>query len=94
MRKNLKAALYDPYLDTLGGGEKHIFSILEVFAEQGYEVNIFWDKNLTKEISNRFSLKLINQFKWQPNIFKNSSPLKTLQTLKTLSSYDYFFLCH
>ena len=50
MKNKIKrVALYDPYLDTLGGGEKHILSILEVFAEQGYEVNIFWDKNLTKE---------------------------------------------
>ena len=87
--KTKRVALYDPYLDTLGGGEKHILSILEVFAEQGCEVNIFWDKNLTKEIKNRFSLQLINQLKWIPNIFKNnSSPLKTLQTLR---AYDYFF---
>ncbi len=95
MRKNLKVALYDPYLDTLGGGEKHILSILEVFAEQGYEVNIFWDKDLLKEIKNRFSLQLINQLKWLPNIFKkNVSTLKTLvtlRTLKTLKAFDYFF---
>src|SRR3989338_3542744 len=84
-----KVALYDPYLDTLGGGEKHILSILEVFAGQGYEVNIFWDKNLTKEIKNRFSFRFIDSIKFLPNIFKNNfSPLKTLQTLR---AYDYFF---
>jgi glycosyltransferase involved in cell wall biosynthesis len=87
--KNKRVALFDPYLNTLGGGEKYILSILEVFAEQGYEINIFWDKNLTKEIKNRFVLHYINIMKFLPNIFKNnSSPLKTLQTLKT---YDYFF---
>ena len=47
MKNKIKrVALYNPYLDTLGGGEKHILSILDVFAEQGYEINIFWDKNL------------------------------------------------
>ncbi|EKE14265.1 MAG: hypothetical protein ACD_12C00601G0004, partial [uncultured bacterium] len=35
--KSKRIALYDPYLSTLGGGEKHILSILDVFAEQGYE---------------------------------------------------------
>jgi len=90
MKNKIKrVALYDPYLDTLGGGEKHILSILEVFAGQGYEVNIFWDKNLTKEIKNRFSFRFIDSIKFLPNIFKNNfSPLKTLQTLRT---FDYFF---
>lgn len=87
--KKIRVGVYDPFLDTLGGGEKHILSILEVFAEQGYEINIFWDKNLTKEIKERFSLQSIDRSKWLPNIFKNnSSPLKTLQTLR---AYDYFF---
>jgi len=92
MRKNLKVGLYDPYLDTLGGGEKHILSILEVFAEQGYEINIFWDKDLTKEIKDRFSLHYINIMKFLASPFKkDSSPLQTLRTLRTLKTYDYFF---
>jgi glycosyltransferase involved in cell wall biosynthesis len=83
-----RVALYNPYLDTLGGGEKHILSILEVFAEQGYEINIFWDKNLNKTIKSRFSFGFIDKIKWLPNIFKSSNILKNLLTLK---SYDYFF---
>jgi len=90
MKNKIKrVALYDPYLDTLGGGEKHILSILEVFAEQGCEINVFWDKDLRKEIKDRFAFRCIDTSKFLPNIFKNnSSPLKTLQTLQT---FDYFF---
>jgi len=81
MKNKIKRiALYNPYLDTLGGGEKHILSILEVFAEQGYEISIFWDKDLTKEIKDRFSLQSIKRLKW---INK--------EDLKKLSSFDYFF---
>jgi len=81
MKNNLKkVGLYDPYLDTLGGGEKHILSIIEVFAEQGYEINIFWNEDLSKEIKDRFSLQLINQLKWQDK-----------KNLKSLSGFDYFF---
>jgi len=91
-----KVGIYDPFLDTLGGGEKYILSILEVFAEQGFEINIFWDKNLNKEIKDRFAFRFIDlayrqagTSKYLPNIFKkNSSPLTTFQTLR---SFDYFF---
>lgn len=89
MKNRIKrVALYDPYLDTLGGGEKHVLSILEVFAEQGYQVTIFWDKNLTKEIKNRFSLQFIDQLDWQPNIFKD---LFSFRNLGILKNFDYFF---
>lgn len=81
MKNSLKrVALYDPYLDTLGGGEKHILSIMEVFAELGYEINIFWKEDLSKEIRERFSLQFIKQLRFLP-----------LKTLRTLQTFDYFF---
>lgn len=42
--KNIKRKilLVSPYLDILGGGEQHIFSILKIFDKQGYESNIVW----------------------------------------------------
>ena len=43
---------------------------------------------MTKEIKNRFSFQYIDTSKWLPNIFKDSSPL---QTLKSLRTFDYFF---
>ena len=84
-----RVALYNPYLDTLGGGEKYILSIMDVFADLGYEIDIFWDKDLRREIKERFSLRSIDRSKFLPNIFKNdSSPIKTLRTLQT---FDFFF---
>ena len=63
---------------------------MEVFAEQGYEINIFWDKNLSKEIKDRFSFQFIDKLKWLPNIFKQSSS-SALKTLRTLKTFNYFF---
>ena len=80
--KNTKVGLYNPYLDVLGGGEKHILSIIQVFAEQGAEISIFWNKNLTKAASQRFSLRSINTVKWLPLSSK---------TLQTLWTFDFFF---
>jgi len=81
-----RISLYDPYLDTLGGGEKHVLSILKVFDEIGYEVFIFWDKDLTMPIKERFNLTFKN-ISYVKNIFRRE---RTLEKLKVLKNYDFF----
>lgn len=85
--KRKKAALYDPYLDTLGGGEKHILSICKVFEDNGYDIIIYWDKNLQEKIDSQLNIKLPT-LKFCPNIFKNGSFIKKIVELKT---FDVFF---
>lgn len=48
--------LYTPYLDVMGGGEKHILSILKVFDDAGYNVVIFWNTDLSLEIQDKLKL--------------------------------------
>ena len=89
MKKELKkVALYDPYLDTLGGGEKYILSIFKVLSEENFEISIFWDNNLSSEIEKQLSLQLINKLEFLPNVFRNSSLVDKLMILK---DFDYFF---
>ena len=88
MKKIIKVALYNPYLETLGGGEKHILSIIQVFAEMGAEIYIFWDKKLNDEIEDRFSFDFIKNVRWLPNIFKKPNAIEVFKTLKV---FDYFF---
>lgn len=85
--KRKKVALYDPYLDVLGGGEKHILSILKVLEEKEAEINIFWDKNLSAEFHDifGFTFKRIN---FLPNIFNIKGVLKKITIL---NKFDYFF---
>ena len=78
--KKIKVGMYDPFLDTLGGGEKYIFSIMDVLADLEYEINIIWDKDLSHEIKKRFSFRCIDTSKFLP-----------LKTLRTLRTFDYFF---
>lgn len=90
MKKFLKkAALYDPYLDILGGGEKHILSIIKVLEEEGYEINIFWDEDLTWKIKQKFSPQFINKVKWLPNVFKKRGNL--IERFFVLRNLDLFF---
>lgn len=59
MRKKA-VGLYTPYLDVMGGGEKHILSILKVFDDAGYEIILFWDTDLSQEIQDRLKLQFQN----------------------------------
>jgi glycosyltransferase involved in cell wall biosynthesis len=85
--KRKKAALYDPYLDTLGGGERHILSIMKILEEEGYEITIFWDEDFTDKVKSSLNLEFKN-LSFKPNIFKTSS---AFQKYKELSNFDIFF---
>lgn len=54
-----KAAIYNQYLDTLGGGERYTLTFAKVLAEAGYDVDIEWKSKLILDaMSERFGLKL------------------------------------
>lgn len=58
------AAIYNPYLDTLGGGEKYTLTFAKVLAEEGYDVDVEWkDESILESISNRFGLKFPKNIK-------------------------------
>lgn len=81
------AGIYDPYLDTLGGGERYVMTLTECLLKNGWKVDIFWDDFLIKEkIKKRLNLK-IEEANFVPNIFKKSLIKKFL----TLKKYDLLF---
>jgi glycosyltransferase involved in cell wall biosynthesis len=85
-----KVALYTPYLDVLGGGEKHILSIIKIFEDFGFTPYVFWDTNLKKKIKRILGLNFKNLF-FLPNIFKKKSTLSFFKNLFVLKKFDYFF---
>jgi len=87
--RRLKIALYNPYLNILGGGERHILSIIKALEEETEEINIFWNENLEKEILQKFSLQFINKLKWLPNIFKKKG--NWWEKIIALRKFDLFF---
>lgn len=82
-----KAALYNPYLDVLGGGEKHILSILKVLADKKIKITIFYNQNLEKQIKDRFDISFPDKIEWSPDL-RNLSFWKKLSLLKR---FNYFF---
>lgn len=57
-----RAAIYDPYLDTLGGGERYCLTVAEILLKNNFQVDIFWsgDNTLIQKAETRFSLDLTN----------------------------------
>lgn len=70
---NKKAAIYDPYLDTLGGGERYCLTVAEILLKNGYSVDLFWSKdiNLISRAQQRFDLEISN-INIVPDIFNEN----------------------
>ena len=82
-----KVALYDPFLDVMGGGERHVLSILQVLESEGYEITIFWDNDLSSQIQTTLKL-LFRSLVFKKNIFTSGSQLQRLQELQ---NYEMLF---
>lgn len=67
---SLRAAIYDPYLDTLGGGERYCLTVGEILLNHNYQVDIFWSGNqeILSLAQKRFGLNL-EKIKYVPDIF-------------------------
>lgn len=77
----MKIGIYSPYLDTLTGGEKYIFTIASCLSKD-HNVNLFWDDpDILEKASLKFALDLKN-VNVEKNIF--SSPNLLFKIIKTL----------
>lgn len=71
----MKTAIYSPYLNTLGGGERYIMTFADHLGKKG-PVTIFWDDvNIKEQAKKRFNLSLENATV-VPDIFKSAGKLK------------------
>lgn len=91
----MKIAVYSPYLDTFGGGEKYMMTIAEVLSS-GNIVDVLLDQNLfsegvnylKNELSKRFNLDLHSVNFIKAPIGTNSSSISRPFFLR---NYDVFF---
>lgn len=57
----MKAAIFNPYLDTMGGGERYTLGFANVLAKNGYCVDLEWkDPKIKKILEERFGMNLGN----------------------------------
>ncbi|MGB6882173.1 MAG: glycosyltransferase family 4 protein, partial [Microgenomates group bacterium] len=55
----MRAAIYNPYLDTLGGGERYSMGVARALANKGCRVNVEWkDSSIKERLEKRFGIDL------------------------------------
>src|SRR3989344_6631125 len=73
----MKIGIFDPYLDTLGGGEKYVLEAAQCLVEN-HEVSIFWDTRqeglIRQRAKERFDLDL-SQVHFTENVFVPESSI-------------------
>lgn len=87
-----KALIYDPYIDTLGGGERYVLTFALGLIKNGYDVTLAWPAiNDLLAAQSRFGLDLSKVILDQ-NIFELCSQ-KTdyAERLKFTKDYDLIF---
>lgn len=88
MKNTKKVALYSPYLDILGGGERHILSILKVFDDLDYSIVLIWDdSSIIAKIEKTLSISFLHATVI-PNFLDKKTPI---QTMINTHSFEYFF---
>jgi glycosyltransferase involved in cell wall biosynthesis len=99
MKKIRKVAIVDPYLDVMGGGEKHILSIAQIFDESDFQVDLLWnDKNVLPEIQEKLGLSfgnlhIIENFLNDNNILDKLSRTNDYDFLLYVTDGSYFMSC-
>ncbi len=90
--KSKLAGIYDPYIDTLGGGEKYVFTVAQTLLENGYTVDVFTnqDKSILEKLQKRFNLDL-SKVNIKPDIFKNHGAFSVINKYNITRKYDLFF---
>jgi glycosyltransferase involved in cell wall biosynthesis len=84
------AAIFNPYWETLGGGEKYIATAIQAYLESGYHPIILWnDVALAKKIIDRFGID-ISQSEINPKLYSLFSSGSPLTRIKHSSSFDSF----
>jgi glycosyltransferase involved in cell wall biosynthesis len=85
----MKIGIFDPYLDTLGGGEKYMLSAASCLSGI-HDVSILWnDQSILQKAEKRFSIDL-KKVKVVENIFSHNSFLKRLRLSRQFDAI--FFL--
>lgn len=85
----MRVGVVDPYLDTLGGGERYTLAFAEYLSRQGHQVDIFWDDQRIKQgVKRRFNIDL-GKIKFVEDIF--SSRINLIRKWEITRRYDLFF---
>jgi len=88
----MKIGIFDPYLDTLSGGEKYMLSIAMSLSKDN-DVRIFWDDESVKEIVDRAAARFgydLSSITFVPSLFTNK--VSFMMRYEATREYDLIIL--
>lgn len=83
----MNIGFYSPYLDTLGGGERYLFTLAAHWSTL-HDVSVFWDEDSILKIAKKQLDIDISRVKVVQNIFRGRNLFKKLFTTRR---YDLLF---
>ncbi|MDP3940885.1 MAG: glycosyltransferase family 4 protein [bacterium] len=84
----MRIGVYDPYLDTLGGGERYMLTLASALSTE-HTVSLFWGNDeILQAAGEKFGLPLGNVWVYQ-NIF--SSSYSKLRRIRQMRRFDLLF---
>jgi glycosyltransferase involved in cell wall biosynthesis len=91
-KSQMKAFIFDPYLDTLGGGERYALTFALALVDQGYDVELAWkNKETLITAQERFGLDL-SKIILNPQLHDFCSSHSSLsERFAQTSQYDLIF---
>ena len=85
-----RALIFNPYFDTLGGGEKYTSGVIIALLQQGFEVTVAWhDNTLAEKLSSRFGITLSVLI--DPNVYNVLTKGSIIERITTESKFDLIF---
>lgn len=88
----MKALIFDPYLRTMGGGERYVLGVAQALEQLGYEIYFAYHHQKTLERSKRRFGVDISTYKLDPetfHLFKHHGSL--LKKYLVTNKYDFIF---
>lgn len=86
-----RALIYDPYLDTLGGGERYALSFANSLADVGISVDLAWDKKeVLASASKRFGQDY-SQINISETAFQKCQKGSLFEKIQYQRQYDIIF---
>jgi glycosyltransferase involved in cell wall biosynthesis len=74
----MRAAIFNQYLDTLGGGERYTMAVATALVKKGYQVEVEWqDKTIGDKLEKRFDIDL--------------SKVEFVESINRGDNYDFCF---
>ena len=54
----MRASVYNPYWDSMGGGERYTAAFARLLLDKGWQVDIGWTSDISQKIYNRFGINI------------------------------------